>query len=181
SRSTGTINFIGHVRNPQLKLRSGSAVRVRAKTDTVKDAILVPARALISAMNHRYVLVVNPADNTPICLDVQLGEELTLPMPNGDGNTVPMLMQVITGTVKPLPELLREYGIERVSDAQVIVEGGQMAARYAKINGGIMAAAAQAPEAARPAILAKRGTVVPEPFVYTAPVSTTPSVTAKQN
>lgn len=181
SRSTGTINFIGHVPNPQLKLRSGSAVRVRAKTDTVKDAVLVPSRALISAMNHRYVLVVNPADNTPICLDVQPGAELTLPMPNGDGNTVPMLMQVITGTVKPLPELLREHGIERVSDAQVIVEGGQMAARYAKINGGIAAAAAQAPEGARSAILAKRGTVVPEPFVYTPPVSTTPSVTAKQN
>ena len=38
SRSTGTVNFIGHIPNPELKLRSGMAVRVRAVTGTEKDA-----------------------------------------------------------------------------------------------------------------------------------------------
>ena len=37
SRSTGTVNFIGHIPNPDLKLRSGMAVRVRAVTGTEKD------------------------------------------------------------------------------------------------------------------------------------------------
>ena len=58
SRSTGTVNFIGHIPNPDLKLRSGMAVRVRAVTGTEKDALLVPARALLSSMNHRNIMVV---------------------------------------------------------------------------------------------------------------------------
>lgn len=64
SRSTGTVNFIGHIPNPDLKLRSGMAVRVRAVTGTEKDASLVPARALLSSMNHRNIMVVAP-DGTP--------------------------------------------------------------------------------------------------------------------
>lgn len=171
SKSTGTVSCIGHVPNAKLNLRSGSAVRVRAKIDTVKNALLVPSRALISSMAHRYLFVVNPADNTPICIDVQLGEEVTIPVKNGDGNMVPMLMQVVRGTVKPIEETLREYGIDSPANAQVVVEGGQMADRYAKVNSMMKAKGAQG----------GFGTLVPTPFVYTAPVSTTTSVTAKQN
>lgn len=171
SKSTGTVSCIGHVPNPKLRLRSGSAVRVRAKIDTVKNALLVPSRALISSMAHRYIFLVNPADNTPICVDVQLGQEVTIPVKNGDGNMVPMLMQVVRGTVKPIEETLRDYGISSPEEAQVVVEGGQMADRYAKINFMMKAKGAQG----------GFGTLVPTPFVYTAPVSTTASVTAKQN
>lgn len=171
SKSTGTVSFIGHVPNPKLKLRSGSAVRVRAKIDTVKNALLVPSRALVSSMAHRYLFVVNPKDNTPICIDVQLGQEVTIPVKNGDGNMVPMLMQVVKGTVKPIEETLREYGIDSVQEAQVVVEGGQLADRYAKINSMMKAKGAPG----------GFGTLVATPFVYTAPVSTTASVTAKQN
>ena len=171
SKSTGTVSFIGHVPNAKLKLRSGSAVRVHAKIDTVKDALLVPARAIISSMAHRYLFLVNPADNTPICIDVQLGEEVTIPVKNGDGTMVPMLMQVVRGTVKPIEETLKEYGINSPAEAQVVVEGGQMADRYAKVNSMMKAKGAQG----------GFGTLVPTPFVYTAPVSTTASVTAKQN
>lgn len=171
SKSTGTVSFIGHVPNAKLKLRSGSAVRVRAKIDTVKNALLVPSRALISSMAHRYIFLVNPKDNTPICVDVQLGQEVTIPVKNGDGNMVPMLMQVVRGTVKPIAETLADYGISSPEEAQVVVEGGQMADRYAKINFMMKAKGAQG----------GFGTLVPTPFVYTAPVSTTASVTAKQN
>lgn len=167
---TGTVNFVGHVPNPKLKLRSGSAVRVQAKTGTLKDALLVPSRALVSAMNHRYIYVVG-ADGTPYGIDVKLGEEVTLPMPNGpEGKPTPMLMQVITGTVKPIEESLKEIGIDRIEDAQVIVEGGQMAAIYAQANAAMRAAGAPA----------GFGTVVPRPFEYTHPATTTPSVTAKK-
>lgn len=171
SKSTGTVSCIGHVPNAKLNLRSGSAVRVRARIDTVKDALLVPSRAVISSMAHRYLFVVNPADNTPICIDVQLGEEVTIPVKNGDGSVVPMLMQVVRGTVKPIEETLRDYGIDSPANAQVVVEGGQMADRYAKVNSMLKAKGAQG----------GFGTLVPQPFVYTAPVSTTTSVTAKQN
>lgn len=166
---TGTVNFVGHVPNPKLKLRSGSAVRVKAKTGVVKDALLVPSRALVSSMNHRYIYVVGP-DGTPYGIDVQLGEEVVLELPNGpEGTPTPMLMQVITGTVKPIEESLKEIGVNSPEEAQVIVEGGQMASIYARANAAMRAAGAPA----------GFGTVVPRPFVYTHPVTTTPSVTAK--
>ena len=166
SQSTGTVKFVGYVPNPQLKLRTGAAVRVSARTGEIKDALLVPARALISSMNHRFIYVVAP-DNTPLGIDVKLGKELVLDMPNGDGTVVPMLMQVVTGTVKPIAETLKEAGIENVEDAQVIVGGGQMAAQYALANAGMRKAGAQG----------GFGTVVPQPFIYEKPTTTVESVT----
>lgn len=167
SQSTGTVKFVGYVPNPQLKLRTGAAVRVSAKTGEIKDALLVPARALISSMNHRFIYVVAP-DNTPLGIDVKLGKELVLDMPNGDGTVVPMLMQVVTGTVKPIAETLKEAGIENVEDAQVIVGGGQMAAQYALANAGMRKAGAQG----------GFGTVVPQPFIYEQPTTTVESITS---
>lgn len=167
SQATGTVKFVGYIPNPQLKLRTGAAVRVSAKTGEIKDALLVPSRALISSMNHRFIYVVAP-DNTPLGIDVKLGKELVLDMPNGDGTVVPMLMQVVTGTVKPIAETLREAGIGNVEDAQVIVGGGQMAAQYALANAGMRKAGAQG----------GFGTVIPQPFVYEKPTSTVNSVTS---
>ena len=167
SQSTGTVKFVGYVPNPQLKLRTGAAVRVSAKTGEIKDALLVPSRALISSMNHRFIYVVAP-DNTPLGIDVKLGKELVLDMPNGDGTTVPMLMQGVTGTVKPIAETLKEAGIENVEDALVIVGGGQMAAQYALANAGMRKAGAQG----------GFGTVVPQPFIYEMPTTTVESITS---
>ena len=161
------MKFVGYVPNPQLKLRTGAAVRVQARTGEIKDALLVPSRALISSMNHRYIYVVAP-DNTPLPIDVKLGKELVLDMPNGDGTTAPMLMQVVTGTVKSIADTLRENGIENVEDAQVIVGGGQMAAQYAMANAAMRKAGAQG----------GFGTVVPRPFIYEKPETTVNSVTA---
>lgn len=166
SQATGTVKFVGYVPNPQLKLRTGAAVRVQARTGVLRDALLVPSRALISSMNHRYIYVVAP-DNTPQAIDVKLGKELVLDMPNGDGTTVPMLMQVVTGTVKPIADTLRDMGIENVEDAQVIVGGGQMAAQYAMANAAMRKAGAQG----------GFGTVVPRPFIYEKPETTVNSVT----
>lgn len=167
SQATGTVKFVGYIPNPQLKLRTGAAVRVSAKTGEIKDALLVPSRALVSSMNHRFIYVVAP-DNTPLGIDVKLGKELVLDMPNGDGTTVPMLMQVVTGTVKPIAETLKEAGIENVEDAQVIVGGGQMAAQYALANAGMRKAGAQG----------GFGTVVPQPFIYEQPTTSVESVTS---
>ena len=167
--STGTVNFVGYLPNPELKLRSGSAVRVRAKTGVQKDALLVPSRALVSSMNHRFIYIVG-RDGTPYGIDVIPGDEVTLNMPNGDGKTVPMLMQMITGRVKPLEDSLKELGYEDPQETPVIIEGGQMAAIYAQANMGMRAAG----------IKQGFGTVNPHPFIYTHPTTTTPSVTAKQ-
>ncbi len=166
--ATGTVNFVGHLPNPELKLRSGAAVRVKAKTGVEKGAYLVPSRALVSSMNHRFIYVVGK-DGTPYGIDVLPGEEVTLEMPNGDGKNVPMLMQIVTGRIKPLTDSLRELGFTEPGEVQVIVEGGQMAAIYAQANMGMRAAGAKQ----------GFGVVNPHPFIYTHPTSTTPSVTAK--
>lgn len=168
SRSTGTVNFIGHVPNPNLKLHSGMAVRVRAVVDRKENALLVPVRALLSSMNHRNIMVVAP-DKTPRRIDVQPGETLVLDMPDGTGGTAPMLMQIVTGTVKPIEESLKEIGYDEPSDAPVIVEGAMMASQYSKVNSLMREQGATG----------GFGTVVPAPFVYTTPVSTVPSVTSK--
>lgn len=169
NRTTGTVNFVGRIPNPLLKLKPGSAVRVRAKTDEIKGALLVPSRSLVSAMNHNYLYVVSPA-NEPVGIDVQLGAEVVLDMPNGDGKPCPMLMQVVTGTVKPLEATLKDIGYGKPTDAPVIVEGSQMAQIYAGVNMGMRAKGAKAGFA----------TVAPTPFIYTRPETTTPSATAKE-
>ncbi len=168
SRSTGTIYFIGHVPNPAHTLRSGAAVRVRAVTGVEKDAFLVPARALIASMSHRYIYIVAP-DKTPVGIDVRLGDSVTLDMPDGKGGQAPMLMQVVYATSGSMAEHLREIGYENPADAPVVVEGTQMAEIYAKANRTMKEHGAKE----------GFGTLAPETFQYTVPTSTTPSVTAQ--
>ncbi len=166
--STASVNFVGHVPNDEYRLRAGAAVRVRAKTGEIKDALLVPVRAIVTSMNHRLIYVVAP-DGTPRGIDVQPGRSMTLEMPDGKGGKAPMLMQVITGTVGPIADQLKEMGIDNVTEAPVIVEGTQMAARYSKANSGLRMKGAKE----------GFGVVIPRPFEYTVPTTTTPSVTAK--
>ncbi len=166
--ATASVNFVGHVPNDEYRLRAGAAVRVRAKTGEIKNALLVPVRAIATTMNHHMIYVVAP-DGTPRGIDVQLGQSMTLEMPDGKGGQAPMLMQVITGTVEPIVVQLKEMGIETVTEAPIIVEGTQMAARYSKVNAGMrMKGATEG-----------FGIVIPKPFEYTVPTTTTPSVTAK--
>lgn len=176
--STGTVNFIGAIPNSELRLRSGASVQIRAKVGEVKDAYLVPKAAILSSMNHRFIYVVGP-DNLPYGIDVILGQEIELEMPNGDGNTVKMPMQVITareiydakGNKLSLHDILSGIGYDNPLDVPVIVEGGQMAQIYASVNAGMKKAGAKGGFAS----------VAPNPRAYTyiRPVSTTPSVTAK--
>ncbi len=168
--ATASVNFVGHVPNDEYRLRPGAAVRVRAKTGEIKGALLVPVRAIATSMNHHLIYVVAP-DGTPRGIDVQLGQSMTLEMPDGKGGKAPMLMQVITGTVEPIADQLRGMGIDSVTDAPVIIEGTQMAARYSKGNSDMRRSGAKD----------GFGKVIPKPFEYTVPTTTTPSVTAKSS
>lgn len=176
--STGTVSFIGEISNQELRLRSGASVQVRAQIGEVKDAFLVPKSALLSSMNHRFIYVVGK-DMQPYGIDVILGPEVMLEMPNGDGKMVNMPMQVVTArpgvnakgeSRGDLPTILRDLGYDDPLEAPIIVEGGQMAQIYATANMGMKAAG----------IPAGFGTIAPNPrnYVYVPPVTTTPSVTA---
>ncbi len=180
--STGTVSFIGEIPNSELRLRSGASVQVRAKVGEVKDAFLVPKNAILSSMNHRFIYVVGK-DQQPYGIDVILGPETMMDMPNGDGTTVKMPMQVVTarpGTNDAgvprasLEQILADIGYDNPLEAPVIVEGGQMAQIYATANMGMK----------KMGIPAGFGIVDPNntrPYVYTPPATTTPSITAKKN
>ncbi len=172
SRSSGTISFIGHVPNPDFKLRSGMGVRVRAVTSVEKDALLVPRRAVVTDMNHRNIYVVDK-NNVPRRIDVQLGETVTLDMPDGKGGTAPMLMQIVKGTVKPIADSLKDMGFDKPTDAPVIVIGSAMAAQYSKMN------SLKEEESKTPVSPDSLLKVDPSEYIYTVPQSTAPSVTAQ--
>lgn len=178
--STGTVSFIGEIPNEELRLRSGASVQIRAKIGEEKDAFVVPKSAILSSMNHRFIYVIGK-DNQPYGIDVILGPEAMLEMPNGDGKMVMMPMQVVTARAgvnaagEPrvtIEEVLKDLGYDNPLDAPVIVAGGQMAQIYATANMGMKMHGIQQ----------GFGIVSPQgraPFVYVPPVTTTPSVTAK--
>ncbi len=169
SRSTGAVNFMAYIPNPKLKLRAGMAVRVRAVTSVYEDAMLVPVRAILTSMSQRSVIFVAP-DKTPVSVGVVLGETVTLDMPDGKGGKAPMLMQIVTGAGKPLSQTITDLGYQKAADVPVVVEGSQMAEIYSKANMGMKMKGAKA----------GFGTLKPEPFIYTAPTSTAPSITAEK-
>ena len=180
--STGTVRYIGHIPNDEkLSLRPGASVQIRLKSDEVKDALVVPKSAILSSMNHRFIYVIGP-DDQPYGIDVILGPEAMLDMPNGDGQIVKMPMQVVmsrpgvNAAGEPrtsIEEILRDLGYsQNPLEAPVIVAGGQMAQIYATANMGMKMHGLQQ----------GFGIVSPQgrkPFIYTPPVTTTPSVTAQ--
>ena len=53
---TGTINIVGHIPNPNLTLRPGMFVRVRATVKTLENAALVPPRAILSIQSANFII-----------------------------------------------------------------------------------------------------------------------------
>ena len=60
--TTGTIQLVGYLPNPDTVLRPGQFARVRAKTETRKGALIVPQRA-VSELQGSYQIAVVSADN----------------------------------------------------------------------------------------------------------------------
>jgi RND family efflux transporter MFP subunit len=94
---TGTIRICAVFPNPTHKLRPGEYGRVRAETETVDDAILVPQRAVVELQGSYQLRIVTP-DNRLTTRTVTLGERA--------GNR-----WIVTEGVKP--------------DERVVVEGAQ--------------------------------------------------------
>ncbi len=71
--NTGTIKVAVLYPNPDNILRPGMYVRIRATTDTKKDAMVVPQQAVITLQTSTQLAVVNP-DKTISIRPVKLGE-----------------------------------------------------------------------------------------------------------
>ena len=111
-QKTGTLNFATEFPNPEGQLRPGQFGRVRAVVDMVRDAALVPKRAVQEIQGTKGVLVVG-ADDMVALRTIRPGE------------TVGDLLIVLDG-VKP--------------GERVIVDGMQKARPGSKVNPTVAAA-----------------------------------------
>jgi NADH dehydrogenase len=72
---TGSIRLAASFPNPNNLLRPGQFARVRAETDTLRNAILIPQRAVNDLQGQNQVYVV-AADNTVKAHPVELGQQI---------------------------------------------------------------------------------------------------------
>ena len=102
---TGTIRVVGVFDNPNRLLTPGMFVRVRAQIGTLKDALLVPQRAVAELQGRKLIAVVG-ADNKVKILPITTGVV--------DGE-----MWVISGPLKPGDKVVAE-GIQKVRDGATV-------------------------------------------------------------
>jgi RND family efflux transporter MFP subunit len=102
---TGTIRVAGAFDNPQLILRPGQFGRIRAATGTVKDALLVPQRAVIETQGLYSVMVVGQ-DNKVSIRPVKTGDRVGQ-------------MWVITDGVKAGERVIVE-GVQKAREGSVV-------------------------------------------------------------
>jgi RND family efflux transporter MFP subunit len=103
--TTGSIRIVAAFSNPNSILRPGQFGRVRAATETVKDALLVPQRA-VTELQGTYQLAVVGDGNKVNVRSVKVGDRV--------GS-----MWIIQSGVKP-GELVIVEGLQKVRDGSVV-------------------------------------------------------------
>ncbi len=107
---TGTISIVGHIPNKDYLLRPGMFVRVKAITHTMKDALLIPPRAIMSTQSAKFLIYLDE-NNVPNMQVIETG-----PMIDG--------MQVVKIVNTPNSKFNK--------DRDIVVEGIMQAARDAQ-------------------------------------------------
>jgi RND family efflux transporter MFP subunit len=102
---TGTIQIVGEFPNPKNLLRPGEYGRIRALTEVLRGALLVP-QAAVNELQGAYQVVVVDADNKAQIRKVQVGPTIGT-------------LWVITSGVKP-GERVITVGADKVSDGQAV-------------------------------------------------------------
>ena len=157
-KSTGTFGIVGEVENVTNGLRSGMPVTIRAGLREYKNAYLVPARAPMNTDGNDIIILLG-ADNAPTPLPIKRGPIVIIPVAGPDGKEVVQPMQIIEIN----PQILQAVGFSDPSQVKVIVEGtipaGMALQANMKANG-------------------RANKVIPRDFIYTAPKTVEPSVTA---
>jgi membrane fusion protein (multidrug efflux system) len=102
---TGTIKVQGVFPNPESILRPGLYAKIRAPTDTVSGALLVPPSAVLETQGQYQVAIVG-ADNRVTIRPVTLGKL------SGD-------LRIISSGISPGERAITE-GLQHVSDGMVV-------------------------------------------------------------
>jgi RND family efflux transporter MFP subunit len=105
NQQTGTIRLVGSFPNPRNLLRPGQYARIRALTETLKNAMLVPQSAMIELQGSYQVAVVG-TDNRVHMTPVEVGPTMGK-------------MWVITSGVAPGARVVSE-GTQSVRDGEVV-------------------------------------------------------------
>ncbi|MBE6416922.1 MAG: efflux RND transporter periplasmic adaptor subunit [Akkermansiaceae bacterium] len=100
SATLGTLQMEAQLPNPDSLLRPGMFVKVRAVTDEVKNALMVPQSAIVSQQGQQFVLALQQ-DNKVALIPVQTGAS------RGDmvqvlGEVTPDMRIVVSGTQQAL-------------------------------------------------------------------------------
>jgi membrane fusion protein (multidrug efflux system) len=103
--TTGSIRVVAAFSNPNNILRPGQFGRIRAATETVKDALLVPQRA-VNELQGTFQLAVVGDGNKVSVRSVKVGERVGT-------------MWIIQSGVKP-GELVIVEGLQKVRDGSVV-------------------------------------------------------------
>ena len=102
---TGTIRIVGAFPNPGDILRPGQYARVRALTEILKDALLVPQSAVSQLQGSYQVMTVGPNNHAHI-RTIQVGETLGT-------------MWVVTSGLKPGERVVAE-GAQKLRDGEAV-------------------------------------------------------------
>ncbi|MDE3136026.1 MAG: efflux RND transporter periplasmic adaptor subunit [Acidobacteriota bacterium] len=105
NQQTGTIRLVGSFPNPRNLLRPGQYARIRALTETVKNAMLVPQSAMIELQGSYQVAVVG-ADNRVHITPVEVGPTMGK-------------LWVVTSGLTPGARVVSE-GTQSVRDSEVV-------------------------------------------------------------
>jgi membrane fusion protein (multidrug efflux system) len=103
--NTGTIQIVGEFPNPKNLLRPGQYAQIRALSEVLKGALLVP-QAAVNQLQGSYQVVVVAADNKTQIRKVEVGPTIGTSW-------------VITAGLRP-GERVVTVGTEKVTDGQVV-------------------------------------------------------------
>jgi len=121
--TTGTIMVEVNFPNPEKIVRPGQFARVRVPIDVIKDAILVPQRAVTELQATWSVAAVskdNKVEMRPVKIGIRFGNlwQIESGLKPGDRIIVEGLQKVRNGvTVNPTPVDLDDQGAEKKADA----------------------------------------------------------------
>lgn len=102
--TTGTINLVGQIDNPESLLRPGMFVTVRAKVESYKNAMLVPAKAVVEQQGAYFVVSMNE-EGAPAIIPVKAGanyKNMRIITPLYEGMLTTDNTIVVTGTMQAM-------------------------------------------------------------------------------
>ncbi|MBR4311371.1 MAG: efflux RND transporter periplasmic adaptor subunit, partial [Akkermansia sp.] len=107
--STGLIDIVGEVDNPDGKLRGGMKINVRIPLQT-KETLLVPQNAIRTVMRNAFIIIVDK-DNIPHTVPVTVGKEYEVDVEEANGyKSTQKLVSISDYKDTSLEEQFKKYG-----------------------------------------------------------------------